>query len=149
MQEHHASNYFRKFITQYAAVAAPLQELTNKGQTFNWGDRQERAFQTLKGALHTAPVLKIPDLHKPFQVISDASLHGIGAVLMQDEQPCAYTSKKFNQAERNYHTTDQELLGVFRALTEWRCYLEGSDCTIITDHNALVHLQTQPHLNRR
>jgi len=59
---------------------------------------------------------------------------------MQDNRPCAYTSKKFNKAELNYHTTDQELLGVVRALTEWRCYLEGGNCTVHTDHNALVHL---------
>jgi len=57
--------------------------------------------------------------------------------------------KKFSKAERNYHTTDQELLGVVRALTEWGCYLEGGDCTVRTDHNALIHLQTQPNLNRR
>jgi len=143
------TNYFWKFIKGYAVIAAPLHALTNKGMDFIWGAPQEKAFTMLKQRLCSAPVLAIPDLNRPFTVISDASLHGTGAVLMQDDRPIAYTSRKFNPAERNYHTTDQELLGVVCALTEWRCYLEGSDCTLFTDHNALVHLQTQPCLNRR
>ncbi len=130
-------------------MAAPLQLLTNKGQFFIWGEDQDRAFDKLKAAFCAAPVLAIPDLNKPFEVISDASLSGTGAVLMQDGRPCAYTSKKFSTAEKNCHTTDQELRGVYRALSEWRCYLEGTDCTVVTDHNALIHLQTQPQLNRR
>jgi len=129
--------------------AAPLQELINKSNYLHWGERQACASQRLKDALCTAPVLIIPDLNKPFTVISDASLQGTGAVLLQEDRPCAYTSRKFNPAERNYHTTDQELLGIGRALSEWRCYLEGSDCTLQTDHNVLIHLQTQLTLNRR
>ena len=143
------TNYFRKFIDKYADSAEPLQRLTNKGQKFSWGPDQEQAFHALKTALCNAPVLVLPDLNKPFQVFTDASLIGTGAVLMQDEKPVAYTSKKFTPAERNYHTTDHELLGAVRALSEWRCYLEGADVTIMTDHNSLVHLQTQPQLNRR
>ena len=68
---------------------------------------------------------------------------------MQEGRPLAFTSKKFIPAERNYSTTDQEFLGVIRALTEWRCYLEGSEVTLVTDHNPLVHLPSQPMLNRR
>jgi hypothetical protein len=138
------TKYFREFIQGYAEIAAPLEVLINKGNSLHWGERQARAFQRLKDALCTAPVFIIPDLNKPFTVISDASLQGTGAVLLQEDRPCAYRSRKFNPAERNYHTIDQELLGVVRALSEWRYYLKGSDCTLQTDHNVLIHLQTQP-----
>jgi hypothetical protein len=72
-----------------------------------------------------------------------------GAILIQEGQAVAYESRKFTPAERNYHTTDQELLGVVHALRTWRCYLEGVHFTVITDHNPLVHLKTQPHLSKR
>ena len=68
---------------------------------------------------------------------------------MQDGKPVAYTSSKYIPAEINYTTGEQELLAIFRALTVWRCYLEGSKCTLVTDHNPLVHLQEQPNLSRR
>ena len=143
------TNYFRKFIMGYAALAAPLQALTQKHRLFQWTPECQASFERLKQALCSAPVLKLPDITRPFTVISDASLHGTGAVLMQDDRAVAYTSKKFNQAERNYHTTDQELLGVIRALSEFRCFLEGCKFTILTDHSALVHLKAQPQPSRR
>lgn len=143
------TNYFRKFIQGYAALAAPMQELVCKQKQFVWTDACQHSFDDLKQALTSAPVLALPDFTKPFEVVSDASLLGTGAVLMQDGKPLAYTSKRFIPAERNYSTTDQEFLGVIRALTEWRCYLEGSQVTLITDHNPLIHLPSQPMLNRR
>ena len=131
---------------------------------------QMEAFQQIKHAPTHAPVLTPPDFSKPFEVVSDASLLGTGAVLMQDNKPVAYTSSKFIPAARNYTTGEQELLGVFKALRfwvlrvrrrleachvvllfkalkEWRCYLEGSKTTLVTDHNPLVHLQSQPSLS--
>ncbi len=72
-----------------------------------------------------APVLRLPDFSLPFEVITDASLLGTGGVLQQDGHPIAFTSKKYLPAERNYTTTEQELLGVVHALKEWRCYFIG------------------------
>jgi hypothetical protein len=69
---------------------------------------------------------------------------------MQDGKVCAYNSKKFTPAEKNYTTTEQELLGVLHALQSWRCYLEGCvGLTLVTDHNPLIYLQAQPNLSRR
>ena len=87
----------------------------------------------------------------PFRVelISDASLHGSGAVLLQEGRPIAFTSKKFTPAERNYTTGEQELLAVLHALREWRCYLEGRPFIVKTDHKPLTFLQGVPTLNRR
>ena len=114
-----------------------------------WKDVHTTIFNQLKQALTSSPVLALPDFNKHFTVISDASLHGTGAILMQDDRVIAYSSKKFSPAERNYATTEQEMLGVFNALTEWRCYLEGSTCTLVTDHHPLIYLQSQPNLSRR
>ena len=110
---------------------------------------QITTFMAIKDALTNAPVLMSPDFTKPFEVVSDASLLGTGAVLLQEGKPIAYSSSKFILAERNYTTGEQELLGVFKALKEWRCYLEGSECTLVTDHNPIIHLQSQPNLSRR
>jgi len=109
-----------------------------------------KAFQEIKKLLVTAPVLAIPDLNKPFQVHTDASVVGTGGVLMQEGRVVSYTSPKFAPAEFNYGTPEQELLGLVRALQVWRCYLEGApNCELITDHHPLIHLQTQSNLSRR
>ena len=143
------TNYFRKFIQGYSSLTSPLHTLTHKNTPFAWTDQHTTIFNQLKEALVSAPVLKLPDFSLPFQIVSDASLLGTGAVLMQEEHVIAYSSKKFGPAEKNYTTGEQELLGVHNALTEWRCYVEGNECTLITDHNPLVYLSTQPNLSRR
>ena len=145
------TNYFRKFMKGYSTIAAPLTSLTAKGIDFNatWCDTHTEAFETLKEALCSAPVLILPDFNAPFQIITDASLLGTGGILMQDEHVVAYTSAKFSPAERNYTTTEQELLGVIRALEEWRCYVEGKLTLVETDHNPLTYWETQPTVSRR
>jgi hypothetical protein len=91
----------------------------------------------------------LPDLNKPFQVITDSSGYAIGAVLIQDGQPVAFESRKMNPAQRNYHTTDKELLAIVHALKLWRCYLAGAKFEILTDHKPLIYLRTQPVLSQR
>ena len=145
------TNYFRKFIKDYSSIAAPLMDLTRKDTDFaaSWTDIHENAFNGLKEAMTTAPVLMIPDCNKPFELISDASLLGTGAVLLQDGHVVAYSSKKYFPAEKNYTTTEQELLGVVNALGEWRCYFGASDLKVVTDHNPLTYFETQKVLSRR
>ena len=117
-------------------------KLTKADAPFEWLDEQRRAFLAIKDALSTAPVLIIPDLNKPFTVISDASTIASGAVLLQEDRVVAYTSKKFTPAEYHYSTGEQELLGVIHALKEWRCYLEGApEVTLVTDHHPNTYLQ--------
>lgn len=138
------ANYFRRFIQGYSSLVAPLTSLTSAKVPYRWTDECQAAFEGVKHALTHAPVLKLPELDKPFIVWSDASIHGTGAVLLQDDRPVAYTSAKFKPAEYNYSTTDQECLGAIHALEEWRCYLEGSPLvTLVTDHQPLVYLQTK------
>jgi hypothetical protein len=146
------ANFFRKHVQGYATLSACLHDLTKPSVKFEWTASHSTAFEHLKWALQTAPILTIPDFNKPFEVWSDASLLGTGAMLMQEGKVVAYTSKKFDSAQKNYTTTDQELLGVFNALSTWQCYLEGlpeDRVTVCTDHHPLVYLQTQPTLSRR
>lgn len=146
------TNYFRKFIRGYSTLTAPLHDLTHKGTDFrtSWKDSHTDLFNQLKETLTTSPVLALPDFDKPFVLISDASVVGTGAVLLQEDRPIAYTSRKLTPAEVNYSTTEQELLGVVNALREWRCYCEGAKhLTVVTDHNPLTYLRSQPTLSRR
>ena len=146
------ANYFRRFMMGYSTLAAPLTNLTKLDSDISaWNGACDISFQGIKDALCNAPTLALPDFTKPFEVVADASIVGIGAVLMQDSHPVAYLSKKLSPAEVNYITTDQELLAVLTALNEWRCYLEGAKhkFTIVSDHHPLTHLQTQPTLSRR
>lgn len=115
-----------------------------------WPPQALRAFAEIKKRLSTDVLLHYPDFDHPFAVVSDASLNGTGAVLLQDLRPVAFTSKKFSPAERNYGTGEQELLGVVNALREWRCYLlSGISFTLVTDHHPLTYLKTQATLGRR
>jgi hypothetical protein len=153
------ASYFRRFIAGFSDRAGPLLKITRGGAskrqgkvidiTGEWDDKCDAAFQDLRGALTEAPVLALPDFQKRFELISDASVFAIGAVLTQEKHAIAYESRKMSEPERRYITTDQELLAIMHALSVWRCYLEGVEFTVITDHNPLVHLKTQSNLNRR
>jgi hypothetical protein len=143
------ATYFRKFINNFSEMVMPLTNLTKKDTSFSWSEACQNAFDDVKGALTNAPVLALPNFSLPFVVICDASKEGIGAVLMQNDRPLAYESQRLLPAEVNYTVTEQELLAVVHALKIWLCYLEGPKFTVITDHNPLVHLPTQPNLSGR
>lgn len=143
------ANYFRRFMQGYSSRVAVLHDLTKADVPFLWSPACQTAFEGVKHALASSPVLVLPDFDKPFELIADASLLGIGAVLQQDGHPVAYHSRKFSPAERNYATGEQELLAVHDALTVWRCYLEGSTVTLVTDHNPNTYLNNKMLLSRR
>ncbi|KAJ9532240.1 hypothetical protein QJQ45_003965 [Haematococcus lacustris] len=129
-----AANYVRKLVHNFSTIAAPLTNLTGpKKECFPWKawpQAELDAFNALKQAISNVPMLKLPDHSKPFQVHCDASLEGIGAVLMQDGYPLAYYSRKLIPAEINYTTGEQELLALVSACQQWRCYLEGVPFTL-------------------
>jgi hypothetical protein len=144
------TNFFRKFLQGYSSLVAGLNDLLHKDRQWEWTPAHQRDFEDVKTAVTSAPVLALPDFEKPFEIITDASIIGTGGILLQEGRPIAFRSAKLTPAERNYTTGEQELLAVYQALQEWRCYVEGCvDLTLITDHNPLTFLQTQVQLSRR
>ena len=113
---HGLAGFYRRFVRDFSAIAAPLNELTKKGVDFKWGNSQENAFQELKKCLTEAPLLVLPDFTKTFEVECDASGIGIGGVLMQQGKPVAYFSEKLGGAQLNYSVYDKELYALVRVL---------------------------------
>ncbi|GKD89145.1 putative reverse transcriptase domain-containing protein, partial [Tanacetum coccineum] len=117
------TGHYRRFIENFSKIAKPLTILTQKCKTFDWGEEQELAFQTLKEKLCNAPVLALPDGPKDFVVYCDASSLGLGCVLMQRGKVIAYASRQLKIHEKNYTTYDLELGAVVFALKIQRHYL--------------------------
>ncbi|GKC67193.1 putative reverse transcriptase domain-containing protein [Tanacetum coccineum] len=101
--------YYRRFIENFSKIAKPLTVLTHKSKTYDWGEKQENAFQTLKDKLCNASVLALPDGLEDFVVYYDASGLGLGYVLMQRGKVIAYASRQLKIYEKNYTTHDLEL----------------------------------------
>nr|GFA69539.1 putative reverse transcriptase domain-containing protein [Tanacetum cinerariifolium] len=126
-----------------------MTKLTQKKVKFEWGDKQEAAFQLLKQKLCSAPILALLGGSEDFIVYCDASNKGLGAVLMQREKVISYASRQLKIHEKNYTTHDLELGAVVFALKIWRHYLYGTKCTVFTDHKSLQHILDQKELNMR
>ncbi|GKD68020.1 putative reverse transcriptase domain-containing protein [Tanacetum coccineum] len=110
------AGYYRRFIEGFSKIAKPLTKLTQKNKNYIWGEEQESAFQLLKQKLCEAPILALPEGNDDFVVYCDASLQGLGAVLMQREKVIAYASRQLKPHEENYTTHDLELGAVVFAL---------------------------------
>ena len=108
-----------------------------------------RVSSRLKYYLTHAPVLALPDDSGNFEIYSDASLNGLGCVLMQHGGVIAYASRQLKPQEKNYPTHDLELAAIIFALKIWRHYLYGEKCKIFTDHKCLQYIFTQKELNLR
>ncbi|GKB84827.1 putative reverse transcriptase domain-containing protein [Tanacetum coccineum] len=131
--------YYRRFIENFSKIAKPFTVLTHKSKTYDWGEEQENAFQTLKDKLCNAPVLALPDGLEDFVVYCDAFCLGLGCVLMQGGKVIAYVSRQLNFYEKNYTTHDLEL-GVV-------VFAPGTKSVIYTDHKSLQHIFSQKKLN--
>jgi ribonuclease HI len=143
------AGYYRRFIEGFSKIARPLTALLSKKVEFKWTLACQESFEMLKQKLTTAPVLVLPDVHKPFSVYCDASYTGLGCVLMQEGKVVAYSSRQLKVHEKNYPTHDLELAAVVHALKTWRHYLYGQKCDIYTDHKSLKYIFTQSELNMR
>ncbi|GJT17482.1 putative nucleotidyltransferase, ribonuclease H [Tanacetum coccineum] len=143
------AGYYRRFIANFSKIAKPLTSLTQKNQKYEWGKKEEEAFQTLKNNLCDAPILSLPDGVVDFVVYCDASNQGLGCVLMQRGKVIAYASRQLKIHKKNYTTHDLELGAVVFALKTWRHYLYGTKSVIYTDHKSLQHIFNQKELNMR
>ncbi|GJR97988.1 putative reverse transcriptase domain-containing protein [Tanacetum coccineum] len=143
------AGYYRRFIEGFSKIAKSMTKLTQKGIKFDWGEKEENAFQLIKQKLCSAPILALPEGSEDFVVYCDASHKGLGVVLMQREKVIAYASRQLKIHEKNYTTHDLELGSVVFALKIWRHYLYGTKCTVFTDHKSLQHILDQKELNMR
>nr|GEW27426.1 putative reverse transcriptase domain-containing protein [Tanacetum cinerariifolium] len=109
MDKQGLAGYYRRFIEGFSKIAKPMTKLTQKKIKFEWGDKQEAAFQLLKQKLCSAPILALPEGSENFIVYCDASNKGLGAVLMQREKVILYASRQLKIHEKNYTTHDLEL----------------------------------------
>ena len=137
-------NYYRRFVPDFSGVAKPLTDLTSKATEFQWSEAAHQAFERLKVALSSAPLLSFPLPSGDYVLDTDASDVGVGAVLsqVQDgvERVIAFSSKKLNKQQRRYCVTRRELLAVVTFLREFRVYLLAQVFTIRTDHSSLTWL---------
>ena len=144
------ASYYRRFILNFSVVAAPLFALTRKDAQWIWDDHCQGAFDMLKHLLTVSPVLAFPLFDHSFRLDTDASGHGLGAVLSQQQndgtiKPITYASRSLQQHEKNYGVTELEALGVVWAVKHFRHYLYGQRCDVCTDHEALKSLLNTPH----
>ncbi|GJT13131.1 putative reverse transcriptase domain-containing protein [Tanacetum coccineum] len=147
------AGYYRRFIEGFSKIAKPMTKLTQKKVKFEWGDKQETAFQLLKQKLCSAPILALPEGSEDFIAYCDASKKGLGAVLMQREKVISYASRQLKIHEKNYTTHDLEL-GVkfwFSLSRSGEHYLYGTKCTVFcfTVHRVCNTSIYQKELNMR
>ena len=125
------ANYYRWFVKDFAKIVRLLHEMTRKENKWNWGEKQQKAFEELKERFTTEPILVTPDLDKEMRVEVDTSDFTTGEVLLmkyEDEKwrPVTYISKSLNKAERNYEIHDKEMLAIIQCLEAWRHFLKGA-----------------------
>jgi hypothetical protein len=143
------TGYYRKLIRNYAMFEAPLRKVTRDDQVFHMGPDQIKAFETLKQALVSDPVIALPDFSgkSKIEIHTDASDLGIGAVLTQiDEQGkervIRYASRMLSKNELKWHTQEKEALAIIWACAQFRPYILGSKVKVRTDHRSLKWLKT-------
>ncbi|GJY44924.1 putative reverse transcriptase domain-containing protein [Tanacetum coccineum] len=143
------AGYYKRFIEGFSKIAKAMTKLTQKNVKFDWGEKEEAAFQLIKQKRCGAPILALPKGSENFVVYCDASHKGLGAVFMQNDKVIAYASRQLKTHEKNYTTHDLKLGAVLFALKMWRHYLYGTRCTVFTDHKSLQHILDKKELNMR
>jgi len=150
-------NFYCRFIQDFSTIARPLFDLTCSNKTWDWDAKEQEAFERLKMAVTTAPVLVSPQDSEPFRIKADSSDFASGAVLSQrlpgEEKwhPVAFYSKSLSPVEQNYEIHDKKMLAIIRVLEEWRHFLEEAQhpVEIWTDHKNLEYFMTAKKLNHR
>jgi hypothetical protein len=150
------ANFYRRFIRNFSKITASFSSLLKKGAPWDWTPDHEDAFEELKTAFATAPVLALFDYNRKTVLETDASDWASGGILSQydDEgrlRPVAYFSARHSAQECNYEIYDKELLAIVKALEEWRPELQGTQepFQVITDHKNLEYFTTTKALNQR
>jgi hypothetical protein len=150
------AGFYRRFIQDFSKITKPLTHLLGKDVTFDFTPECLEAFDRLKQALTSAPVLHPPVWGEPFELMCDASDYAVGVVLGQRidklSRVICYASHTLNEAQAHYTITEKEFLAVVFAFEKFRAYLIGSHVIVYSDHAALKYLltkkDTKPRLMR-
>ena len=140
------AGYYRRYVKNFTAIAAPLHALTRKDAVFHWSEECQTAFDRLKTLLTTSPTTAFPDFSQAFRLYTDASTAGLGAILAQvrdgKERIICCASRALNQAEKSYPATKLECLVIVWTVAKFRPYLMAMPFEVFTDHYALQWLKT-------
>ena len=142
---HGLASFYRRFIRNFSSIMIPITECTKKVK-IEWTIEAQKTFENIKEHMCRAPVLKLPDFTKPFEVECDACGTGIGVVLVQEGRPVAFFSEKLNKSRINYSTYDKEFYAILRALEHWPHYLRIHPFVLYTGHESLKHINGQHKL---
>jgi len=136
------TGYYRKFVRNYGRIATPLTTLTKK-DAFSWTLEATKAFEQLKEVMCKAPVLTTPDFTKTFIVECDASVNGIGVVLMQKGRPLTFESRPLKGKDLHKPIYEMEMMAILHALKKWHPYLIGRHFKVKTNHDSLKYFLEQ------
>ena len=145
---HGLTSFNRRFVPQFSSLMAPITDCIRTA-SFSWTSVASSAFAIIKDKLSSAPILALPDFTAVFELHSDASKTGIGAVLSQHTKPVAFYSEKLAGARSRYSTYDVEFYAIIQAIKYWRHYLFHHEFIFYTDHDALKHLDSQVKVSAR
>jgi hypothetical protein len=141
-----AASYYRRLVSNFSAMAEPMLRLLKKDVPFTWGEEQEKAFISIKNALVSDPVVRLPDFSKTFYLSTDASDVGISGVLTQyfedGEHPIYYVSRLLNDAERNYPTIHKEALAILWSIEKLEGYLTYGKFILASDCKPLKYIRS-------
>jgi hypothetical protein len=148
------ASYYRRFIQDFAQIAAPMNKLLKKDTPYIWSKDCQKAFEFMKNALTSAPILRYPNFEEPFILYTDASYTGLGAVLAQKDEEglehvIAYASRSLDKAEQNYSATEIECLAAVWGMKYFRPYIYQSQFELVTDHSALKWMLNKADPNKR
>lgn len=148
------TGFFRRFIKNYAKIAAPLTVLLKKDATFSWGSEQKTAWETLRQVLTESPTLIHPDVHKKFTLMTDASSYAIGSILCQEDEkgllhPVSFASKVLTDAEQKWSIVQKELFSLKYFCEKFKTYLINQEFDVVVDNAALLHLDNFKHSHNK
>ena len=137
-------NYLSKFMPHLSEIMEPIRRLTRKDEPWRWTEEQNKAFDSIKDAATKTPILAYYDPSKASVLQCDASQKGLGAVLLQEGHPVAYTSRALIDTEQRYAQIEKEALSVVFGLTKFHQYTFGRKTIVFNDHKPLEAIVKKP-----
>ena len=137
-------NYLAKFLPGLADTMEPIRRLTRKDVEWVWSEEQEKALNGIKKLVTEAPILSYYDPSRQLEIQCDASQKGLGAALLQDNKPVAYTSRALTETEKRYAQIEKEMLAIVFALEKFNQYTFGRHTKIQSDHKPLETILKKP-----